>query len=387
VILYARWLANPPVIYTVTFKSNGGVPANDQTREVVAGASVGAAMPIVSRNGYTFIVWTTAQNGTGSVFTASTPVTGNITVYAQWNVVIPPPPGTTYYTVTFTGNGGTPAEQTRSVARGSSVGASNMPVNVTRNGFTFIGWNTAQNGTGTAFTATTAVTGNIRVYAQWAEDVDIGEPEIPRGFITDHIPYIQGYPNNSVKPDTAITRAEVAMVFFRLLSDTGKSAPRASVFKDVSNGAWYTQAICYLASINILNGYPDGTFKPNQPVTRAEFATIASRFDQLAESVGNAFPDIENHWAKIYINSAAIKGWVDGYTDGTFKPQDKITRAEVVKIVNTMLDRKIELEDIPVGIRLFTDFEGHWAYTHIVEASNDHDYVRKSNGYEIWTLK
>jgi uncharacterized repeat protein (TIGR02543 family) len=298
-------------------------------------------------------------------------------------------------TVTFDGNGGTPGEQTRSVASGGTLG-SNMPANPTRNGFTFTGWNTQANGSGTAFTASTPVGADIRVYAQWRSgdgggdggSTDIPDPGIPlAGFTADHIAYISGYPDNSVKPNNAITRAEVAMIFFRLLSDPDKNILRISTFSDVADGVWYTQAINYLTGIEILTGYPDGTFKPNRPITRAEFAAVASRFDKLSTTNQNAFPDSEGHWAKDYINSAYAKGWVGGYPDGTFKPQQNITRAEVVKIVNTMLDRKIHFEDIPEGIKNFTDIAGHWAYTEIVEASNDHDYTRKDDGYEIWTLK
>jgi hypothetical protein len=105
----------------------------------------------------------------------------------------------------------------------------------------------------------------------------------------------------------------------------------------------------------------------------------------LDTTVSSGFPDIAGHWAAAYIDSAFAKGWVSGYPDGTFKPQQNITRAEVVKVVNTMLNRRIRAEDIPTGIRRFTDIEGHWAYADIVEASNGHDFQRRSDGYEIWT--
>ena len=389
ITVYAQWNEIVlPTKYTVRFNSNYGTPVTLATREVNSGATIGAGnMPgIPTRTGYEFNGWNTAQNGSGTAFTGSTPVTSDITVYAQWKTS-GGNNGGTYYTVTFDGNGGAPASQTRSVLSGGSIGATNMPGNLARSGYTFAGWNTKQDGTGTAFTHTTTVSGNIRVYAQWTSDTTINDPRIPTGFTEDHIAYIRGYPDNSVKPDNSITRAEVAMIFFRLLVDENKNIPKPSVFSDVVSGAWYAQAISYLASINILKGYPDGKFRPNQPITRAEFATIASRFDQLEASASNAFPDIATHWAKAFINSAAEKGWVEGYPDGTFQPQKNISRAEVVKVINVMLDRKIQMDDIPVGIRYFTDLAGHWAYTHIVEASNEHDYQRKSDGYEIWTLK
>jgi len=385
-MLYAKWTSNT---YTVTFNGNGG-PAT-VTVDVPRNTALGAKMPAdPKRSGYTFNGWNTMQNGSGTAFTGSVVVTANIEVFAQWKENAPPPPGgggttTTNYTVTFNGNGGTPATQTRTVAANAAVGTANMPHNPALSEHIFKGWNTKEDGSGTAFTAATTVTANITVYAQWEKDID--DTGVPKGFIDEHIPYIQGYPDNTVKPDNNITRAEVAMIFFRLLVDEGKNASRQSVFSDVANGVWYAQAVNYLASIEILMGYPDGTFRPNQPITRAEFAAVASRFDELEPLDSNAFPDIAGHWAIDYINSAAAKGWVNGYTDGTFDPQRKITRAETVKIVNTMLNRKILLEDIPAGIRQFTDFEGHWAYTHLVEASNEHDFERKSDGYEIWTLK
>ncbi|MDR0491993.1 MAG: S-layer homology domain-containing protein [Oscillospiraceae bacterium] len=209
----------------------------------------------------------------------------------------------------------------------------------------------------------------------------------PPGFTQQHIPYINGYPDNSMRPENAITRAEAAMIFFRLLTDSDKETQKPSVFLDIRSGEWYYQAINYLASRNILLGYPDGRFRPNQAISRAEFAAIASRFDNLSESSTNAFSDITGHWAVSFINSAYMKGWVSGYPDGTFKPTQNIKRSEVVTIVNTMLNRKIRAEDIPSGIRLFSDISGHWAYADIVEASNNHDYVRKDDGYEIWQLR
>ena len=397
--------------YTVTFNANGGSFSSGestQIRYVAPNGTVGSdnmpANPTIS-SGESFSGWNTAYDGSGSSFTSSTAVNGNITVYAQYSGGgggTINPPVTSEYTITFDKNyqpSPTVITTVSGIKSGESVG-SRMPDNPTRVGFNFTGWNLSPTGTGTVFTSTTAVTGNWRVYAQWTAvnasvvDPNIGttvtiNPEQPplAGFLADHIPYINGYPDNTVKPNNAITRAEVAAIFFRLLSSPEKNNPRTSVFRDAVEGSWYTQSVSYLASIEILTGYPDGTFKPNQSITRAEFAAVASRFDQLAVTTTNAFPDIENHWAKDYINSAYTKGWVSGYPDGTFKPQQDITRAEVVKVVNTMLNRKIRPEDIPPGIMRFTDYENHWAYADIVEASNDHNYTRKADGFEVWTLK
>ena len=314
-------------------------------------------------------------------------------------------PTTNTYTVTFHSNyDNDTVITTVKVESGKTIGANNMPSDPRRDGYTFKEWNTQANGGGDKFSGSTVVTNNTHVYAQWLDNGEVpptgggGEgdgsqttitPELPplAGFLAEHIPYLNGYPDNTVRPDNPITRAEVAAIFFRLLSSAEKNQPRPTIFTDVVGDSWYVQAVNYLASIEILTGYPEGDFKPNAPITRAEFAAVASRFDKLAETSVNAFPDVTTHWAKDYINSAYAKGWVSGYPDGTFKPQQNITRAEVVKVVNTMLNRKIHAEDIPAGVKQFSDFAGHWAYAEIVEASNAHDYSRKYDGYEIWTLK
>ena len=350
--------------------------------------------------GHVFDGWWTTEKTGGERVPYGTLVTktANHTLYARWKEATG-----NEVAVIFDKNY-TPSPTiitTVYVEKGKTVG-NVIPVPY-RTGFSFLSWNTKTDGSGTTFTKDTIVTDEITVYAQWRENAPPGGgiPGIPStgttvfipdintplaGFTSDHIPFLNGYPDGSVKPDSPITRAEVAMIFFRLLSSPDKNTPRVSGFSDVPDTQWYAQAVSYLTSINILTGYPEGDFRPQQPITRAEFAAVASRFDSLTPVSTNAFPDIEI-WAKDYINSAYAKGWVSGYPDGTFKPQQNITRAEVVKVVNTMLNRKVKLEDIPAGIKHFTDAEGHWAYTEIVEASNDHNYTRKTDGFEIWTLK
>ena len=214
------------------------------------------------------------------------------------------------------------------------------------------------------------------------------EPAPLAGFIADHIRYILGYPDGSVKPDTPITRAETAEIIFRLLEASKNKYPYDSKFPDVGPDDWYTQSVTYLASIGIIRGYPDGTFKPDRSITRAEFATMISGFDKLEQADYNVFPDLYGHWAAGYINSAATKGWVSGYLDGEFKPENEITRAEVVSVINRMLNRRIEFKDIPDWAPGFTDLpprDRHWAYEAIIEASIGHKYQRKPNGSEIWT--
>ncbi|MDR1135596.1 MAG: S-layer homology domain-containing protein, partial [Clostridiales Family XIII bacterium] len=206
-------------------------------------------------------------------------------------------------------------------------------------------------------------------------------------FITTHIKYLNGYPDGTIKPDTAITRAEAATILFRLLADPAKEVPTASAFGDVSDSSWYAQSVSYMASRQFVTGYEDSTFRPDARITRAEFITILTRLDNTPVSVGAiALSDIAGHWAENSIRIAAAKGWIHGYEDGTFKPQNEITRAEVVTIINNMLNRGIDLEDIPADAPSFTDLTtSHWAYTDIIEATApDHGYIRKENGQEIW---
>ncbi|UZN00691.1 S-layer homology domain-containing protein [Lysinibacillus sp. MHQ-1] len=186
--------------------------------------------------------------------------------------------------------------------------------------------------------------GENKVVFFYSKNID-AIPELETG---EHIKYINGYPDGSVKPGSSITRAEAAAIYFRLIKDENKNIAVNGTFSDVGGDTWYAQSVNYLASQGILVGYRDGTFKPRQTITRAEFAAIASRFDNLLTNENTSFKDVSiDHWAAAYIDSAYTKGWINGYPDGSFRPASSITRAEVVKIINNMLNRKIELSDIP----------------------------------------
>ncbi|MCL2120888.1 MAG: S-layer homology domain-containing protein [Clostridiales bacterium] len=223
----------------------------------------------------------------------------------------------------------------------------------------------------------------------------LNEPPIPLSnlimetFETEkHISYIFGYPDGTMRPDMAITRAEAAVIFWRLLKSADKDTYIPQRFPDVENGQWYAQAVNYLASIQILVGFEDGTFRPHQMITRAEFAAIASRFDGLTSGIDNPFADVpETHWARESIVSAYAKGWINGYPGGEFQPGASITRAEVVAVVNRMMGRALNSSGIP--LEQFTYYyadlsPSHWAAPTIMEASVYHEY--EVQGYEIWTL-
>ena len=219
------------------------------------------------------------------------------------------------------------------------------------------------------------------------EIVPVPDIEIPLGIEKDaHIAYIQGYPEGDFRQGNSITRAEAAQIFYNLLIGIDKTG-YSSIFSDVGYNSWYSDAINCLSGNNIILGYSDGTFRPDKYITRAEFATLASKFDELSLADTNQFKDVlNNHWAIKYINSAAIKGWVRGYENGEFRPDNNITRAETVSLVNSILQRKINLEDIPKDAKKYSDlFSSHWAYCDIIEASNTHSYERKEEGLsEIW---
>ncbi|MDW5299933.1 MAG: S-layer homology domain-containing protein [Sedimentibacter sp.] len=221
------------------------------------------------------------------------------------------------------------------------------------------------------------------------EIVIIEDNEIPVAELNkeDHFQYIQGYPDNTVRPEGLVTREEVAAVFYRLLESNYRMSilTENEDFPDVNFDRWSTKHIATLSNGNIIEGYPDGSFKPENPITRAELATIASKFDKLSAYLNNSFSDIDGHWAIEYINSAAAKGWVEGYPDGTFKPDQYITRAEFVTLVNNVLGRGIHKENILKEARVFPDLsDTMWYYEAMQEAINSHLYIRNEDMSELW---
>jgi hypothetical protein len=204
----------------------------------------------------------------------------------------------------------------------------------------------------------------------------------------EHVKYLSGYTDGTVRPYNTIPRAEVATIFFRLVKDPNKNDAIASAFTDVADDAWYAQAVSYLAKQGIITGYEDGTFKPGRSITRAEFAVIASRFDDIQQGISNAFKDVgTTHWAYTEILSAYTKGWISGYPGNVFLPGNAITRAEVVKIVNKMIGRRLTAENVPTELQtLFSDLNrSHWAFADVIEASVSHEYERDVNGNETWS--
>lgn len=206
---------------------------------------------------------------------------------------------------------------------------------------------------------------------------------------TDHFAYIIGYPNGEVRPLGKITREEVTVIFYRLMSEECRKAYASTTqpFTDVSGQRWSNDEIATLYRAKIIQGNSDGSFMPDKPITRAEFATIAAKFDNLEDTDENKFPDIENHWAKDYINSSAEKGWINGYGDGTFRPDHIIIRCEAMKLINEVLDRRINIAGLHKDTKQWPDnTEDKWYYEIVLEATNTHDYERadKPKSMETW---
>lgn len=295
---------------------------------------------------------------------------------------IPAGPSVTAYEVTFDGAGGTPASVKQSVASGSLLTEPKPPV---RAGYVFDGWRKAD---GSAWNF-----GSDRVYAAvtlsatWKVAAQVQPPPLDK---VNHLAYMQGYPDRTFRADRNMTRAEVIAMFSRLLTEKmNMDQTYASTFRDVRGSNWYANAVGYMQQAGVVTGYADGTFGPEEPITRAEFAAIASRFDKLDAGDASVFKDVRaSYWAGDYIASGVAKGWIKGYPDGTFRPEDYVTRAEAVTLVNRMTERNPDRSYIDGNGSLIESYKdlkkSYWAYYDIMEAVTRHDYVKGSNG-ETWT--
>ncbi len=224
----------------------------------------------------------------------------------------------------------------------------------------------------------------MTIYAGWERT---SVPSMLNG--DDHYAYIQGYADGTVRPNANITRAQVATIFFRLLDEDVRSdyLTTYNTFPDVNADYWANTAISTMASLGVINGRNSGLFDPDAYITRAEFAAICARFDDSNVSGFDSFTDTFGHWAEEEIGRAAALGWIQGYDDGTFRPNQYITRAQAVTMINRVLCRLPEDEDdLLPGMSIWTDCrEGDWCYLAIQEATNSHDYVTKDRVYETWT--
>ena len=203
----------------------------------------------------------------------------------------------------------------------------------------------------------------------------------------DHIQYLFGYPEGTFGPENNMTRAEVAQMFYNLLLDQDVTITKT--FDDVPANAWYAKAVNTLASLGVVSGVGNGDFEPERSITRAEFTSIAMKFAKGKTGGTNIFSDVKStDWFYRAVVNSTQYGWIHGYGDGTFRPNNPITRVEVTAIVNNMLGREADVDFVTEHydeLNHFSDLEvSHWGYYHIVEATNDHDYTKPSSG-ENWT--
>lgn len=308
--------------------------------------------------------------------------------------------------VVFNWNDGSDKTETVSVTEGEALGGQ-MIANPTRSGYTFTGWNTQANGQGTAFTSATVVNSDLTVYAQWQENSsdsdNSGSSGTPSGLNTkDHYSYIIGYQDGTLQPYGTITRGEVATIFFRLLTEETREANWSTTnnYADCSPDLWCNNAISTLTRMGIIEGFEDGTFRPNARITRAQFAKIAvGFFETTKEDYAGFFTDVNiGAWYTEYVEAAAHVGLIEGFGDGTFRPDTNITRAQACVIVNRALGRKPDEEHLLNDDEMLTWPDNNpddWFYADMQEATNSHDYswitVNDKDGgrvkIENWTEK
>ena len=260
-----------------------------------------------------------------------------------------------------------------------------------RDGYIFVGWNTEADGTGDSYDPddTFKMPGrDVYLYAQWQkEKPGPDDTGVSRWLETEnHNAYLTGYPDSTFGADRNMTRAEVAQMFYALLKN--KNVMITTSFSDVSNDAWYATAVKTMASLGMMSGYPDGTFRPDEPITRAEFATVALAFAYEPDNARCSYLDVSTSaWYYPYVAQATTYGWIGGYPGGTFRPNNSITRVEVCVIVNNMLGRTPDEDYIDRNEDELVNFvdlsDRYWGYYTIMEATNGHEYTGNYSN-ETW---
>ncbi|MCI7734553.1 MAG: S-layer homology domain-containing protein [Dysosmobacter sp.] len=284
------------------------------------------------------------------------------------------------YELRYNPNGGTVNPRYESETRPWVKDYDELPV-PSRPGYVFTGW---YDKNGNLINDDVKVDkSQVTITAGWRESA---VPGMLNG--DDHFAYIQGYADGTVRPNNYITRAQVATIFFRLLDADVRDDNLTTYndFPDVVEDYWANTAISTMTKLGVINGYKDGNFRPNAYITRAEFAAICARFDDTVKSGNSSFTDINGHWAKAEIERAATLGWIQGYSDGTFRPNNNITRAQAMTMINRVLCRLPEDEDdLLRGMNTWTDCNpGDWCYLAVQEATNSHDFQHRGV-YESWT--
>ena len=375
--LYALWELNS---YTVTFNADNGTEAAITT--VKHGQTV-AEPTAPTKAGYNFDGW--FLNGVEFDFT--TAIESDITLTAQWTKRSSGGSGSSSrdydYTLRYVTNGGKAiASETKSKSWTKDYEDLPMP---TRAGYRFDGW---YYDSALKKEVTDDVKVNSRTVTLYAGWTGSSVPDSLNG--EDHFAYVQGYADGTVRPNTPVTRAQVATILFRLLDESVRKEylTESNTFTDVAANYWANTAISTMANMGVFKGRTADRFDPNAPITRGEFAAVCARFDDSKVKTTETYSDIDGYWAADEILRAAALGWVQGYQDGSYRPNNSITRAQVVTMINRVLCRMPEENaDLLKGMTSFTDCaEGDWCYLAIQEATNSHDYKTKSGSiHEKWT--
>lgn len=284
----------------------------------------------------------------------------------------------TRYTLHYESNGGTAYKDER-CSSGTKVTLDKTP---TRESYTFTGWYADKALTQKITTVT--MNSDKTVYAGWEAT---GVPDKLNG--DDHFAYVIGYPDGKVHPKGNISRTETATIFFRLLKSDIRDGNLTAdnEFSDVSDGQWHNKAISTMAKLGIVKGRRADRFDPDTSITRAEFAAICARFNTKPVENSGSFSDISGHWAENEIERAAAFGWISGYPDGTFRPDARITRAEAMTMINRVLCRMPQSEsDLLDSMVTWPDNKpSDWHYLAVQEATNSHDFDRQGEVGESWT--
>lgn len=385
--LYAHWAKNAAVTFRIVNGTWSGGAAEDKTVTVVlypqadgtaSGTLDASYVPqiMLPAPGYENIAggWEQMPN------TDPNGITGDVTyVYRFGSTGGSSSSGhSTRYTLHYESNGGTTYKDER-CSSGTKVTLDKTP---TRESYTFTGWY-ADKALTQKITSVT-MNSDKTVYAGWEAT---GVPDKLNG--DDHFAYVIGYPDGKVHPEGNISRAETATIFFRLLKSDIRDGNLTAdnEFSDVSDGQWHNKAVSTMAKLGIVKGRRADRFDPDASITRAEFAAICARFNTKPVENSGSFSDISGHWAENEIERAAVFGWISGYPDGTFRPDARITRAEAMTMINRVLCRMPQSEsDLLDSMVTWPDNKpSDWHYLAVQEATNSHDFDRQGEVSESWT--
>lgn len=385
--LYAHWAKNAAVTFRIVNGTWSGGAAEDKTVTVVlypqadgtaSGTLDASYVPqiMLPAPGYENIAdgWEQTPN------TDPNGITGDVTyVYRFGSTGGGSSSGhSTRYTLHYESNGGTAYKDER-CSSGTKVTLDKTP---TRESYTFTGWY-ADKALTQKITSVT-MNSDKTVYAGWEAT---GVPDKLNG--DDHFAYVVGYSDSTVRPNANISRAEVATIFFRLLKSDIRDGNLTADndFSDVSDGQWHNKAVSTMAKLGIVKGRRADRFDPDASITRAEFAAICARFSTRTVENSGSFSDISGHWAENEIERAAAFGWISGYPDGTFRPDARITRAEAMTMINRVLCRMPQSEsDLLDSMVTWPDNKpSDWHYLAVQEATNSHDFDRQGEVGESWT--